>query len=317
MGEFPGSEDYFVAENRVFINQNSHFAIVVHKTASAGTAESQGVFFQTNPEMKSVHYVVGQDGKVVQCVLEKDGAGGNCCLENGYETFWDKAPTKANLNLCTISIEHCDPTQDNSTPLTPEQTQSSFRLISYLCHKYHIGVDHIKGHNTIAPIRKSRCPGNYPWQGLFSYLEGEGMATTIPAGWNDDGSTLTAPNGHKVIKGFRQFVLDNNWDHNNQPLGEEYYPPSVEESNISMGPGAVQIFNDNSLEWTRNDNKIFIGNLGKEYLFVKADRDNQKTIIEQLQHQIATLQQGIPSSDISNLEAQLNKLQQDIQAFKR
>src|SRR5215831_384638 len=108
MGEFPGSLDYFVAEERVFIGQNTHFAIVIHKTASPGTAQSQGVFFQTNSEWKSVHYIVGQDGTVVQCVKEVDGAGGNCCLENGYEIFWDNAPTKSNLNLCTLSIEHCD-----------------------------------------------------------------------------------------------------------------------------------------------------------------------------------------------------------------
>src|SRR5207245_336630 len=34
---------------------------------------------------------------------------------------------------------------------------------------------------------------------------------TVPAGWKDDGTTLTAPNGYKVVQGFRGYVLAHEW----------------------------------------------------------------------------------------------------------
>src|SRR5205823_3004304 len=37
----------------------------------------------------------------------------------------------------------------------------------------------------------------------------------VPAGWHDDGTTLIAPNGVKVVLGFRQFILGHNWDSQN------------------------------------------------------------------------------------------------------
>lgn len=318
MGEFPGSIDYFVDEQRTFINalvpKANQFAIVIHKTACGAvcSAESQGVFFQTNPEEKSVHYVVGKDGHVVQCVHEKDGAGGNCCLENGYDLFWDKAPTKSNLNMCTFSIEHCDYTNDNSDPLTDAQKQASFKLVAYLAHKYAIGMDHIKGHNSIAPQSRARCPGNYPWQELFQYLKGEGV--TVPAGWNDNNGILTCPNGKTAKLGFRQHILDSNWDASDYILQEEQYVNSVEESNTSLGAGSFLVTRNKRLEWTQTRG-VFEGWLGQEYLYVKNDRDNCRKIISDLQTQINTLQQGLPTQDLTAVRDSVTKLMSDLQAF--
>jgi len=64
------------------------------------------------------------------------------------------------------------------TPLTPAQKDASFKLVAYLAQKYHIAPDHIKGHNSIDPIDRTRCPGNYPWEELWTYLKG---ATIDPA----------------------------------------------------------------------------------------------------------------------------------------
>lgn len=319
MGEFPGSIDYFVNEERVFIdalkNPVNWYAIVIHKTASNGptTAEQQGSYFQTNSEWKSVHYVVGKDGHVVQCVLEKDGAGGNCCTENGFDMFWNEAPT-SNLNMCTFSIEHVDTSSDNSQPLTAEQKAASFKLVAYLCHKYHISVNNIKGHNSIAPLSRKNCPGNYPWMELFLYLKGEGMG--IPAGWHDDGKTLTAPNNIPVVLGFRDHIIgDSAWDAENVPLEKESYPQSVEESDISLGPGTVQTFRDCRLEYTEKRG-VYLGPLGKEYLYVRQDRDNCRKIIAQLQWQIGSLQSGLPQQDFTALEASIQKVLTDLQVFK-
>lgn len=73
---------------------------------------------------------------------------------------------------------------------------------------------------------------------------------TIPSGWKDDGTTLTAPNGVKVVKGFRTHVLNSAWDPNNYPLEEEHEMGQLEVSNPALGSGTQQAFRMNVLEWT-------------------------------------------------------------------
>src|SRR5260221_11935898 len=98
-----GAIGMFVAENRTFIDQNTHEWIVLHKTASGGSAQNIATFFANDPAMASTHYVVGQDGTIVQCVLEKDGAAGNSCLEKGHATH---LPLGVQLTIRTLIIEH-------------------------------------------------------------------------------------------------------------------------------------------------------------------------------------------------------------------
>lgn len=54
-----------------------------------------------------------------------------------------------------------------------------------------------------------------------------GVTMTIPSGWHDDGTTLTAPNGVTVVQGFRDKVLaDANWNPALWPLAKEYGTPT-------------------------------------------------------------------------------------------
>lgn len=152
--------------------------VVIHKTASGGGAQDIANFFIHDPNMASSHYVVGQDGTIVQCVSELDGAGANGILETGHASF---LPTNLNLNLLTLSIEHVDPKSDNSTPLTDAQKAASFKLVHDVCQRHGIPMRRgdasggIIGHSDIAPIDRARCPGNYPWQELWDFLKGNSM----------------------------------------------------------------------------------------------------------------------------------------------
>jgi N-acetyl-anhydromuramyl-L-alanine amidase AmpD len=168
MADYAKAQDHFLPADRFgYHNQNSHAAIVVHKTA--GDATPQAVVNTFLATGKSVHYVIGQDGSVWQLIPEADGAGGNCCADDSHDPFWTPYISKyENLNFCTISIEHCDPASDNSTPLTPAQQEASFELIQFLMHKYGITRAAVKGHNT---IDRTICPGNYPWQALDQFLQ--------------------------------------------------------------------------------------------------------------------------------------------------
>ncbi len=185
MADFPGAIDHNVSRSFMF-NSSTHAAIVLHKTG--GDATPDAIYRTFLASGKSVHYGVGTDGSIWQYVPEALGAGGNCCVEDGYDPFWTQfnpmhvgSSDGTNLNTVTISIEHCDAALDNSTPLTPAQQEASFKLVAYLVQKYNIPLTHIKGHNSLDPVDKAHCPGVYPWDELFAFLQNGGTTMGIPA----------------------------------------------------------------------------------------------------------------------------------------
>ncbi len=175
--DYPGAIDKIITDPAwVFTDAlasipSQDLTIVLHKTACGNpcTATDVANFFHNDiVEHKSVHFIVGRDGSVIQIVQLKDGAGGNCCLEIGHEAYWTPFEAKyGNLNRCTISIEHEDWTTDNSQAMTSEQVKASFALVLWLVRKYKLFSSQIKGHNSLDPISRSRCPGpTYPMDAL-------------------------------------------------------------------------------------------------------------------------------------------------------
>lgn len=253
--DYGPAAEHFVPSSFMFFS-NACAAIVLHKTGGDATPQAvYRTFLASGNPGRSVHYAVGQDGSVWQFVPESLGAGGNGAVEPGYDPFWTPFVERyGNLNLCTLSIEHCDPAPDNSTPLTLAQADASFKLIAHLAQRWRIPLSHIKGHNSIDPISRARCPGNYPWTALMNYLRAQqqqgGNNMNIPAGWQDDGKTLTAPNGIAVVRGFRDYLLARQWDPGNLPLAAEAGRTPLEDSNPTLGGGSWQPFRQNVLEWT-------------------------------------------------------------------
>lgn len=244
-----------VPDNIVFPGfwDNTPRWLILHKTAGFHTAQDVAAYFQNGSDGREVssHYVIGLDGTVVQCVRETDGAGANGVLEDGHDPWWSGNP-----NLVTYSIEHVDPTPDNSTPVPDAQKQVSFQLIHDICTRHNIPMrpadadGGITGHYSIDPQSRAHCPGNYPWDELWAYLKGA-QHMPVPQGWSDNGTTLVSPNGHKAVKGFRQHILDaENWDQNDQLLEEEQQVPQV-ELHTSRGAGARQLTVGHMLVWTQ------------------------------------------------------------------
>ena len=140
----------------------------------------------------------------------------------------------------------------------------------------------------VVPIWKPPLPTGFdPSQNDF--------VPVVPSGWHDDGVTLTASNGHKVIGDFRRHVLTHAWGSTNLPLEEENTRNPLEESNPSLGSGIQQVFNWTTLEWTETRG-LFEAWTGQELMKVRADRDA-------LQAQIASLQAQLQTN--SSLHAQL------------
>lgn len=267
--DYPAAQEHFVPRNFMF-NSNAAKVIVIHKTGGDATPQAvYNTFLASGNPGNSVHYAVGTDGSIWQFVPEALGAGGNGRVEPGYDPFWQPYLNEyGNLNLCTLSIEHCDSSPSNSTPLTPAQKEASFKLVAYLCKKYGIPSTHIKTHASIDPVDRTRCPGNYPMQELIAYVQNGG--TMVPQGWKDDGKTLTAPNGHRVVLGFRDYVLNHNWDANNQPLEEEAGRDPLEDSNPALGAGTWQPFTWTVLEYTTSRG-VFEAWTGQELVKARAE----------------------------------------------
>lgn len=298
MADYPGAIDYFVDDSRVFVDQNSCETLVLHGTGgnAAQTAQQLGDWFRSDPNMASSHYGIDRSGVIAQYVREKDGAAANCCVDPGYDPFWQPfLSTYGNLNKCSISIE-CVNDGTNSLALTDPQKESLFNLVAYLVQKYHIPLDHIKTHASIAPLNRARCPGPaYPLDELIRNLPAGGniSMSTIPQGWADDGQTLTAPNGHKVALGFRNWILQNGIDKLGQPLEEEHGANPVEEYWSQTPPdGTRQLFNFGELGYTKARGAYLVG-IGNELRGARADRDKARADLKAAQAQIVQLQQQL------------------------
>ncbi len=113
----------------------------------------------------------------------------------------------------------------------------------------------------------------------------ETFVPLVPPGWHDDGATLTAPNGHRIVRGFREYVLANHWHPANMPLQEELGHNPLEESNPALGAGTQQVFNWTALEWTPARG-VFVAWIGQELLRLRADKAALQTQIATLETQI-------------------------------
>ncbi|ORX88745.1 N-acetylmuramoyl-L-alanine amidase-like protein [Basidiobolus meristosporus CBS 931.73] len=158
--------------------------LIVHGTAGFTKAEDVGHWFADPSSQVASHYVVGQDGKVVQCVKESDGAWANGGKEPGADYWW--TDSSANPNDRTISIEHVKPKTDNSNELTAAQKTATFKLIKNIIARnpgIRVGwadaSGGITGHYSMQPQSRARCPGPFPWAEMFKYLNGgNGGAST-------------------------------------------------------------------------------------------------------------------------------------------
>src|SRR5216683_717342 len=290
--DYPGAIPMWVPENDLFTT-NTHQSIVIHKTANGTTPQEIAQYFINVSPGPSVHYIVGLDGTIVQSAPESMGSGGNCCLEQGHDPFWDQFGT-INLNTVTLSVEHVDPSPTNSTPCPQAQVDASFKLVLYLASKYHIAPDHIKPHSSLDPSHWSHCPGAYPFTDLINYVQNGGGSMT-PMGWTDDGQTLRSPNGVPIVHGFRAFVLANNWHQDNWALAAEQGVTLLEASNPSLGGGDQQVFRWSLLGYTVARG-VFMEWTGQELAFVRGQLATYYPQVKVLQAEVDSLKQQLATA---------------------
>ncbi len=150
-------------------------AIVLHHTASQGSANAVGRFFQ-NPAVKvSSHFVVDRTGYLVEPVSEEGRS-----WHAGRSTFQGQG----NVNDFSIGIEICN-VGDSQEPYPDAQYDSTIKLVAYLMDKYEIPVTGITRHRDIGiPAgRKIDTSNNFSMERVFAGVTAlrEGTYQSPPA----------------------------------------------------------------------------------------------------------------------------------------
>lgn len=141
--------------------------LILHYTGLATAKEAMDVL--KSPEMEvSAHYVVHEDGRVVQMVSEKARAW------HAGKSFW-KGET--DINSASIGIEIVNPgVLENYPPFHDAQIEAVIRLCQDICKRHEIRPENVLAHSDIAPARKTDPGQSFPWKrlhdaGIGHYVE--------------------------------------------------------------------------------------------------------------------------------------------------
>jgi N-acetylmuramoyl-L-alanine amidase len=136
--------------------------IVLHYTGMSDAGEALSRLCDPSPpdgRAVSAHYLVFEDGAIVQCVREARRAwhAGVACWQG-----------EADINSRSIGIEIANPGHDLGYPDFPDlQIAAVIALCADILARWPIRPDRILAHADVAPARK-RDPGEkFPWTRLF------------------------------------------------------------------------------------------------------------------------------------------------------
>lgn len=303
-------------------NREGHTPRYVILHGTAGTAAGAIAWFRNPASQVSAHYLVCQDGKIIQFVDENGSAWANGAPENGADSWWLHG---INPNYTTISIEHEKPDENNATPLTPIQAMASIQLVSRICQRWNIPArmadanGGITGHYSIDPIYRAHCPGVYPWTDLFNFLHHTHGETSTMLSLND-------PMGH-----FFTDMGGGNW--HCKPTGVnliganlDYYRkhegagglPLTAEIELSQYPGTRMVLCEKWIQVFDPAHKIDRQpGTGDVYLVhINSGIGQQmvaKSLVQELQKLVTSLQAQVKAESSTALETQLASHKQALQ----
>ncbi|MHC0448177.1 N-acetylmuramoyl-L-alanine amidase [Flavobacterium sp. 3-218] len=125
--------------------------VIIHHTAQDSLQQTINTFTKTKTQV-SAHYVISENGKVVQMLNDYLRAW------HAGNSTWGKV---TDLNSCSIGIE-----LDNNgfKPFTEAQISSLVALLTKLKKDYNIPTQNFLGHADIAPGRKQDPSALFPWK---------------------------------------------------------------------------------------------------------------------------------------------------------
>jgi N-acetylmuramoyl-L-alanine amidase len=131
--------------------------LVLHYTGMADTDSAIAKLCSPASEV-SAHYVVLEDGYIIQCVPETRRAW------HAGAALWEG---EADINSCSIGIEIANPGHSHGYPDFPKR---QIAAVTALCRsiytRYRIPAWRVLGHSDVAPSRKQDPGEKFPWRTL-------------------------------------------------------------------------------------------------------------------------------------------------------
>ncbi|WOC16987.1 hypothetical protein MP213Fo_24870 [Pseudochrobactrum sp. MP213Fo] len=132
--------------------------LILHYTGMQTAEEALDILKCPEREV-SAHYLVHEDGRVVQMVAESARAW------HAGNSFWKG---ERDLNSASIGIEIVNAgVLENFPPFPDEQIAAVIALSASICERYNIAPANVLAHSDIAPERKIDPGENFPWRKLY------------------------------------------------------------------------------------------------------------------------------------------------------
>jgi len=161
--------------------------IVCHQTGGSFTSAINTIL---NPKNQvSYHFVVAQDGTIIQAVNIQDTAWANGTTNNNdnrdnmHSTIPEIRARRRNANQFTVSIGFADTTIGE---LSPPQLSSAIDLIRHIRKEVQslfgleIPLSNIIGHHQVTPITRPNCPGSrFPFAEIITQLQEKELPQVI------------------------------------------------------------------------------------------------------------------------------------------
>ncbi|ESY19839.1 MULTISPECIES: N-acetylmuramoyl-L-alanine amidase [unclassified Mesorhizobium] len=153
--------------------------IVLHYTGMATGAAAEAWLCDPASEVSS-HYLVHEDGRIIQMVRESDRA-----WHAGASSWFGRR----DINSCSVGIEIVNPGHSLGYSAFPKrQVEAVVGLCLGIIERHSIAAQRVLAHSDIAPGRKIDPGEKFPWKALFA----AGVGHLVPAAPVRRGAVLKA-----------------------------------------------------------------------------------------------------------------------------
>jgi N-acetylmuramoyl-L-alanine amidase len=167
--------------------------IVLHYTGMATGAGAEGWLCDPASEVSS-HYIVHEDGHIVQMVRESDRA-----WHAGKSSWFGRT----DVNSCSVGIEIANPGHALGYRNFPErQVRAVIGLCAGIIGRHSIPAQRVLAHSDVAPGRKIDPGEKFPWKALFA----AGVGHLVPAAPVRRGAVLKAGDGGADVEALQSML---------------------------------------------------------------------------------------------------------------
>jgi N-acetylmuramoyl-L-alanine amidase len=132
--------------------------VVLHYTGMESAAGAEAWLCNPASEVSS-HYLVHEDGSIVQMVRESDRA-----WHAGNSSWFGRT----DINSCSVGIEIANPGHSLGYPGFPKrQVDAVVNLCTGIIGRHSIAAERVLAHSDVAPGRKIDPGEKFPWKVLF------------------------------------------------------------------------------------------------------------------------------------------------------